>query len=156
METLRKLRHIPTATIFPYVHPTKHEAISCGWCTLCLPTWSTNLMEHIVTVLHFNYAPHHNIIWESGSIAVCILDLNTSWRWVGCFTNGESSFYPLRRRLGDYINHYLSLLGYRFNDWRLRFYFQQGQSIHLQRIHTGSGASLASYPVGTRYKAARA
>jgi hypothetical protein len=53
-----------------------------------------------------NWAPRHEGVLGSGSIAPLILDLGTRWRWVASFTprplypQGKSPSYPLARRLG--------------------------------------------------------
>jgi hypothetical protein len=44
--------------------------------------------------------------WGSGTMAPCVLDIGTRWRWVVSFTprpirpQGKSPWYPLDRRLG--------------------------------------------------------
>jgi hypothetical protein len=48
-----------------------------------------------------NNALRHEGVWRSGCIDPRILDLDTSWRWVVCFTHysGKEPHYPLNRRL---------------------------------------------------------
>jgi hypothetical protein len=56
--------------------------------------------------LCFNWAPHHEGVFGSGSIAPHILYLGTRCRWVVSFNpwafypQGNSPWYPLDRRLG--------------------------------------------------------
>jgi hypothetical protein len=60
----------------------------------------------IVPMLFLNWAPPHESVLGSGSIAPHILYLGPRWRWVVSFTlrplylQGKSPWYPLDRRLG--------------------------------------------------------
>jgi hypothetical protein len=84
----------------------------CKWChfnTVQPCTKAQNSFKTKVKLklsLWFNWAPRHGgVLWKTEGITPCILDLDTTWRWVVSFMlrslylQGKSLWYPLDRRL---------------------------------------------------------
>jgi hypothetical protein len=125
--TLKYIDHVATAV------NTRHSfvrfAVLISPETLCI--WIENLCSRLLQnllqtsrswwqllfPLHFHFITHYSILNStehyatkvyggSGSIAPCILDLGTRWRWDVSFTprplypQGKSPWYPFDRRLG--------------------------------------------------------
>jgi hypothetical protein len=90
-----------------------------------------------------NWAPRHEDVLGSGSIAPRILDLGTRWRWVVSFTlqplypQGKGPWYPFDRRWVSHYTHtdpYLSKTQHNINQYRQKC-LKRGDVEPTKRIH---------------------